>query len=243
MKNIDKALGELQAWKTRLPTELRLSQDQAEFDPACGTLHMAQNQLIVLTMRPLFLDAVKNAVNNRSIGGYWSLQQHPQAEYLYACLNAAQENLVIAQRIIAIRKLLQAGLHFVYNAAVILLLDRILNGTQSQHPAENLHGPEIDFAIEVFEKESKTGTHYPRDCCKVLQDLKALVAGYLYQVYTPSTFLPENGDNVRALQKAKIPYHAPKDPSLATQRDEAQLRDSSLSLRLSHQGGNDTHQF
>ncbi len=151
-------------------------------------LHMAHNQLIVLTTRPIFLAVVKQAVGKRYVGGLSSTEHHIHESHILACSEAAHRNIVLAQRIRPVMKFLQAGLHFVFNAAVILLLDRILQGTRdppsvchkiSPPTSNSLHTPEIQFAIEVFEQESKTGTNYPRDCCKVLHDLNALVDRYL----------------------------------------------------------------
>jgi hypothetical protein len=89
------------------------------------------------------------------------------------------------------RKLLQAGLHFVFNAGVVLLLECIMKNTLTARQHDyNLHSTSktaiagesessICFAIRVFEEEAKTGTNYPRDCCKILQDLKTLTDHYL----------------------------------------------------------------
>jgi hypothetical protein len=89
------------------------------------------------------------------------------------------------------RKLLQAGLHFVFNAAVVLLLKRLTQSSSKNTPGQPEmrsiptmqfeEGVEssVHFAIAVFEEEARTGTNYPRDCCKILQDLNALTDRYL----------------------------------------------------------------
>jgi hypothetical protein len=46
--NIDIALGMLQAWQEQLPVTLQMPTNSIQGDPACGLLHMAHNQLIVL---------------------------------------------------------------------------------------------------------------------------------------------------------------------------------------------------
>lgn len=191
-ENIDVALAMLDKWKSQLPIVLNISHDDVHLDTACCMLHMAQDQLVVLTTRPTFLAAVKQAVAERFIGRQWLIEQHSHGTHLRTCSAAAHRNLSLARRLWSSRKFLQAGLHFVFNAAVILLLDRIVHGTQAhlvglghaipmQHIEEELHASEIQFAIHVFEQESRTGTNYPRDCCRVLQDLKALVDRYLSQ--------------------------------------------------------------
>lgn len=176
--NVDKALRMLEDWKLQLPSELGIGEGA---DPAVISLHLASNQLIVLTTRPILLAAVKQAVAERYMNGQWSVQQHAYGRHIQACTKAAHCNLILAQKLRCTRKLLQAGLHFVFNAGVILLLQRILNyagGDKKVNPTETTT-PEIDFAMCTFEDESRTGTNYPRDCFKVLQDLKALVDRYL----------------------------------------------------------------
>ncbi|KAF1828704.1 hypothetical protein BDW02DRAFT_209842 [Decorospora gaudefroyi] len=178
--NIDKALRMLDEWKSQLPSGLAIGEST---DPVCCTLHMARNQLIVLTTRPILLAAVKQAVAERYMNGQWSAQQHAHGSYISACMEAGYRNLVLAQRLRTARKLLQAGLHFVFNAAVILLLNQILVSSNNNKALGVLHtdmyASEIHFAIHTFEEASKTGTSYPRDCHRVLQDLRALVNRYL----------------------------------------------------------------
>ena len=188
IKTIDKAIEKLENWKLQLPSELRIPH---ELDPACCTLHMAQNQLLVLTTRPIFLAVVKQALAARFMNGYWSAEQHLHGAYLRVCSDAAYRNLILAQRLRPARKFLQAGLHFVFNAAVVLLLNRILYGAKGTSvglghktlavPGDNFHAHEVQFAIHVFEQEAKTGTNYARDCFRVLQDLRALIDHYMSQ--------------------------------------------------------------
>jgi hypothetical protein len=180
--NINKALKMLDDWKLQLPSTLANPHDENS-DPACCILHMAQNQLIVLTTRPILLAAVKQAVAKHYTGGQWSVEHHAQGSFIQACVDASHRNLILAQRLRSSRKLLQAGLHFVFNAAVILLLNQIFESSGSHKmpgpPPPRSYASEIQFAIWTFEEESRTGTNYPRDCCRVLQDLKALIDRYL----------------------------------------------------------------
>jgi hypothetical protein len=177
--NIDKALRMLRDWKLQLPSILAIDEN---IDPAGCTLHMAYNQLIVLTTRPILLAAVKQAVAERYMDGQCSPQQHAHSRHIQACSEAAYRNLILAQRLGPERKLLQAGLHFVFNAAVILLLNQILtssNGCKTPTSPTEMHAAEIFFALHTFEEASRTGTNYPRDCRRVLQDLSALIDRYL----------------------------------------------------------------
>lgn len=105
----------------------------------------------------------------------WNLEQQPQFNHIDACSKAAHRNIHLAQwvqQLYNTRRLLQAGLHFVFNAAVILLLNRVLRNSLEA-------SDEIDFAIDIFHRQSRTGTNYERDCLQVLKDLKVLIDRFL----------------------------------------------------------------
>ncbi|KAI8932480.1 hypothetical protein NX059_010665 [Plenodomus lindquistii] len=183
---IDRALKMLNHWRVQLPAGL----DFDSPEPSCMILHMAQGQFIVLTTRPVYLAAVKQAVAARFHGLDWSVEQHAQSAHIVACSQAAFRNVTLAQRLHKKRKFLQCALHYLFNATVVLLLDRIAHSATRNRSVprgvkvvescgRQLHDSEILYAIRVFEEESKTGTHYPKDCFQVLQDLKALVDRYL----------------------------------------------------------------
>jgi hypothetical protein len=182
----------LRTWQLQLPLSLQMPDDLTQPDPTCCILHMAHNQLIVLTTRPVFFAAVKQAVAQRVVRGEHLLEEAEQGPYLPACSAAAHRNLLLAQRLLnSGRKLLQAGLHFVFNGAVILLLQRLIRSTvpiesgkanvrsTSLASLRDDYEPSIEFAIRCFEEEARTGTHYPRDCCKILQDLNELTDRYV----------------------------------------------------------------
>jgi hypothetical protein len=178
---IEKAVKMLEDWKSELPAVLASGEGA---DPAVLSLHMACNQLVVLTTRPILLAVVKQAVAGHYVNGQWSLQQHAHGKHIQICTEAALDNILLAQRLCRVRKLLQAGLHFVFNAGVILLLEQILkNLSDHKMAAPSTHTPEIEFTMRTFESESRTGTNYPRDCFKVLHDLKALIDRYLSHEY------------------------------------------------------------
>jgi hypothetical protein len=191
MKNIDKALEMLEAWQAQLPSTLVLTPNKTMRDPACITLHMAQLQLVILVTRPILMAATKQAIARCLSNSHWPDEQHPQARHIRTCSEAAHRNLVLAQGLKQMRKPLQAGLHFIFNATVILLLTRIVRSNvgfqadapdgypEPSHVGELESCAEIRFAMDVFEQESRTGTNYPRDCFKVLKDLDSLVANYL----------------------------------------------------------------
>jgi len=140
-------------------------------------------QLVIIITRSSFLMVVKRAVAERYMKACsWSLEQEPQYKHIEACAEAAYHNMHLAQwvmRLYSTRRLLQAGLHFVFNAAVILILNRVLRDYSSA-------AEEIDFAISVFTEESRTGTNYQRDCLQVLKDLKVLIDRFLNLQRSPS---------------------------------------------------------
>lgn len=185
--DINTALDMLRTWQLRLPPSLQIPDDLNHFDPSCCILHMAHNQLILLTTRPIFFAVIKQAVAQRVVHGNYLPEDFGQAPHILTCASAAHRNLILAQRFVQSgRKQLQAGLHFVFNAAVVLLLKRLMRNTVDIEPGESSTRspsamsleddvePSIQFAIKSFEEEAKTGTNYPRDCCKILQDLNTL---------------------------------------------------------------------
>ncbi|KAL6704439.1 hypothetical protein ACN47E_008183 [Coniothyrium glycines] len=208
-QSIDKALALLEEWRDQLPPSLALMPDPCTPDPACYSLHMAQLQLVILTTRPVLLATTKHAIAARCVHGQWSVEQHPHAGYIRICADAALQNLVLAQRLKLKRKLLQAGLHFVFNAAVILLLHRIIRSNRGSHTspldghadspmspmADQQNMPEIQFAIDAFEQESVSGTNYTKDCFEVLRDLKAITDQYV----RPTRAIGDIHDDFRAL--------------------------------------------
>jgi len=225
-RNVDKALKMLGEWKSQLPKVLAVDESA---DPAVLSLHLAANQLVVLTTRPILLAAVKQAVAERYMNGQWSLQRHAHSTHIQVCLEAAHGNLVLAERLRSKRKLLQAGLHFVFNAAVILFLEQILSSSSPSHkppssPKTPTHASKLDFAMRTFADESKTGTNYPRDCYKILQDLEALVRRYLS--HSHGNFM--HGNNASLGANAGAPgSHYVAQPGLATQTSVPNSTESS----------------
>lgn len=133
--------------------------------------------------------AVKRAVAERYMKACsWNLEQQPQFNYVDACSKAAHRNIHLAQWVMQLyntRRLLQSGLHFVFNAAVILLLNCVLHNTAEA-------SDEIAFAIEIFARQSRTGTNYERDCLQVLKDLKALIDRFLAGSKSPQHVYASN---------------------------------------------------
>ena len=182
--SIDAALRMLRDWHSRLPAVLQVPTDHTQLDPACCTMHMSYNQLIILTTRPVFFAAIKKVVAQRMFSDLGSSESCIHETQIRSCTEAAQRILDLARLLQTTnRNWLQSGLHFLFNAAVVLLLSRISSAYEddfdSDRAPEGPHAAETRFAIHVFEQEAKTGTNYPRDCCRVLQNLKALTDRYV----------------------------------------------------------------
>ncbi|KAI0133707.1 fungal-specific transcription factor domain-containing protein [Xylariales sp. AK1849] len=170
---IDNALSWLASWLTKLPPELQITGDELSNDRACCELHMAYNQLLILTLRPILFVAVKKAVAERLINRTSQLDGHPQIEIISRCTEAARRNLRLGRWIrdlIPSRKLLSQGLHNMFNAAVILLLHQLLVDT-----LDDMDAMGIIFVIECFDSEGLGNSNYPRDCARVLRDMSTLV--------------------------------------------------------------------
>lgn len=178
----DTALKMLDSWHSRLPTQLRmplqLNSDEVLRDPSCCTMHMSYNHLIILTTRPIFFAAIMKVVAQRIVNESNSPRRPTHERHIRTCTEAAQRNVQLARLLQSTnRSWLQSGLHFLFNAAVVLLLDRISSayeGSVDTDKSHGLHDTEIVFAIRVFEQEAETGTNYQADCCKALQGLRAL---------------------------------------------------------------------
>ncbi|KAF9690650.1 hypothetical protein EKO04_011518 [Ascochyta lentis] len=182
--NVDAALRMLHDWHSRLPAVLQIPAEQSLLDPACCTLHMYYNQLIILATRPVLFATIKNVVAQQGFEGLGSSEGPLHGTHSRACIEAAQRNLHLSRLMGSTnRTWLQSGLHFLFNAAVVLLLSRISyaweEGVPSDRAAEGPFASDISFAIQVFEHAARIGTNYPRDCCRVLHDLKALTDRYV----------------------------------------------------------------
>ncbi|KAE9579597.1 putative transcriptional regulatory protein [Colletotrichum fructicola] len=179
-RHVERALQMLETWLSQLPPTLQMPADYRSPDPACCLLHMGYNQHLILLLRPIFFVAVKKAFAERYIttGGRWNIEHH--AARIRQCSDAAHRNLHLARWLLDLtkrtRKLLQAGLHYVFNAAIILMLEELLPPPQQEPPpSPSAESDDVNFAIDIFDEETKTGSNYARDCATVLKDLRSLI--------------------------------------------------------------------
>ncbi|KIV99698.1 uncharacterized protein PV09_08631 [Verruconis gallopava] len=170
---VDNALQMLTNWSQNLPPELKTSENGLTDDKSCCELHMTYNQLIILTIRPIYFVAVKKAVADRFINGRFDIQSHPYLSKILECSSAAKRNLALGRvlsRLDRFHHLMHISLHNIFNAAVILQLGQLLFESEDASDASG-----ISFAIAAFENEANNGNMYAADCAKVLLDLNLLV--------------------------------------------------------------------
>ncbi|KAJ6438752.1 thymidylate kinase [Purpureocillium lavendulum] len=178
----DNAIWMLEQWQSSLPPALRLSANGLSNDPAVCMLHMRYNQLLIVAIRPLFFSAVKRAVAERLMAQpppSSATNSEQQLGHLRCCIVAAARNMRLARHSITLnghRKLLHAGLHFIFNAAVCLILRRLVvaPGEQEDEELRHVQGG-VEFAIEKMLEASRTGNSDGRRCAETLRDLGVLV--------------------------------------------------------------------
>lgn len=188
-QSIDEALNLLENWRLSLPPTVKVPPDSSVLDPSCYTLTMQHLQDIILITRPFILAAAKQAIARRCGEGQWSFEQYSNINYARVGLEASLESIALARYLRSKRRLLLTLRNYVFNAAVILLLDRIISSNQSFHKDRGSNGsahsstlsPEdarvttgIEFALDVFEVQSARGLNYAKDNLRILRDLKIL---------------------------------------------------------------------
>ena len=195
IRSLEGEISMLDSWSLNLPPSLRLSSNGLSDDPATCLLHMYYNQvcclpmstisapnsvlqLIILTIRPVFFALVKKSFAEKLVSRQCSLSTHPQLPHLKRCIASAEHNIRLARQILLVnhpRKLLQAGLHFIFNAAIVLMLQQLVEDLCPSSRTEKARALDLDFVIARFEDESRVGSNYGRDCATVLRDLRVLV--------------------------------------------------------------------
>ncbi|KAK7975322.1 aldehyde reductase 2 [Apiospora arundinis] len=177
---VETTLRMLQKWSATLPAELRLANFHVGFSRAAGELRMEHNQLVILTTRPTFLEIVKKAVAARIDHRTWHWQNSPQCSHVWPCLDAARENMRLAQRIRSLassRKLPAPALRNIFDATVIVLLHELLTGPANTDEDAS----DILFAVGCLDAEAESrrnggsDSSFPRGCARVLRDLRTLV--------------------------------------------------------------------
>ncbi|KAL9569641.1 hypothetical protein ACKAV7_006271 [Fusarium commune] len=178
VRSLEGEISMLDEWCLKLPPTVQLASNGLSDDPATCLLHMHYNQLIILTIRPVFFALVKKSFAEKLVSRQCSLSSHPQLPLLKRCIASAEHNIQLARQILLVnhpRKLLQAGLHFIFNAAIVLMLQQLVEDLCPSSRSKKARSLDLDFVIGRFEDESRVGSNYGRDCATVLRDLRVLV--------------------------------------------------------------------
>lgn len=181
---VEQSMAMLDQWQRNLPPSLQMPGDgPPSTDPAVCMLHMHFNHLVIHALRPSLVAALRINSSSRSSqpaapssasaspsvhGGNSSIS--PQHSEVLA--SAAQRNMRLARHVATLyrpRRLLHNGLYFVLTAVVCFQLQSLLGDEQA--PTR-----EVDFAIELFEREAQTGNTYGVSSVGALRELKALIA-------------------------------------------------------------------
>lgn len=179
----EQSMAMLEQWRRNLPPCLQIANSgPPSTDPALCMLHMHFNHLIILALRPCLIAALKANINGLSSqpaappssstspsvhGGSPISTQHAEA-----IASAAQRNMRLARHVATLhrpRRLLHNGLCFVLTAVVCFQLQSLLGD-------EQVPMREVDFAIELFDREAQTGNTYGINSVGALRELKALIA-------------------------------------------------------------------
>jgi hypothetical protein len=127
---------------------------------------MHANHLLILTLRPSLLSAVKAALSHDS-------PDTPTAPQWEPCIAAALRNMRLARHVATLhrpRRLLHSGLHIVFGAVLCFVLQGLLGSDDLTTSRE------VDFAVELFDRESQTGNTYGLACANALREVQVLVA-------------------------------------------------------------------
>lgn len=185
-----KVMWMLGQWKTTLPLRLQLSPDGLSNDPACCMLHMRYNQLVIVATRPLFFIAVKKSVAQRLTSQTGSKDDTAQLGHLKSCIDAASSNMRLARHFVAInrhRRPLHAMLHYVFSAAVCLILQDLVYPQSTDGSSEETlaRSRDIQYGLTTIEQiDSCASDPDGKSCTNTLQDLRVLVARLTASAYT-----------------------------------------------------------
>nr|BDD69325.1 uncharacterized transcriptional regulatory protein [Verruciconidia persicina] len=182
---VEQSMAMLEQWQKNLPPSLQMSPEGLSTDPAACMLQMHFNHLIIHTLRPSLLARLRNHCNSTAASRGHASQQAssscsaspsahgstPPTHYSEALASAAQRNMRLARHVATLhrpRRLLHSGLHFVLTAVLCFQLQALLGD-------ETAPMREVDFAIELFERESQTGNSYGFSAASALKDIRSLM--------------------------------------------------------------------
>ncbi|KAH0842590.1 fungal specific transcription factor domain-containing protein [Fonsecaea pedrosoi] len=171
---IQKSLRWLRSWSENLPATVVGTEENLTWDRAVGELHMAHNQLIILTVRPLLFLNVKRVTADTLLNGRTTGHEISHRPELDLCADAARRNVHLWHRLLNLQRpprLSASGVHFLFNAALALQLYQLLGYSRAEGDYED-----IEFVISTLEVDQSSNKEYAADCARVLTDFNSLMA-------------------------------------------------------------------
>ncbi|OQV01146.1 Fungal specific transcription factor domain-containing protein isoform 2 [Cladophialophora immunda] len=171
---IQKSLRLLRSWSESLPATVAGTEENLSRDRAVGELHMAHNQLIILTVRPLLFINVKRVTADMLLNGRTTGHEISHKTELDLCADAARRNVHLWHRLLNLQRparLSVSSVHYLFNAALALQLYQLLGHNEAQEDYE-----EVGFVISILEVDQSSNKEYATDCARVLTDFNSLMA-------------------------------------------------------------------
>jgi hypothetical protein len=194
---VDDIIDQLSKWVESLPSSMQLVEGSpANEDSNKITLHMMRNQvrshlnimfplthhskLLLLTTRPLLLQAVKATILSRLLPDSPADPLHqPSAlssnKHISTCISAARRNVHLVRSLVSSQRaamLLSLNYHYSFNAAIVLLLSRLLGISGIEEDFDD-----VDFLCEHLDGMARAGrgNESAYDCRRMVIEFKAVV--------------------------------------------------------------------
>lgn len=116
---------------------------------------------------------MRKTVAGKYVNASQTTGSHTHSSQILECSAAATRNLALAHRAPEMGhtpRWLHSGLHCLFNASIILLLDTVLSGSWTDEDTEHLN-----FAKQAFRQAAFAMDGYTGDCLNVLCNLETLV--------------------------------------------------------------------
>ena len=169
---LDKALEMLEDWRHALPAFLQLSKTHLTSDPACCTLHMRYNQLIIVATRSLFYTHIKD--KSLQVGTGCSTELPDQ---LKRCIAAAEANILLPSHYMALvddhRPIFPIG-GFMFASATCLILGDLVWGQNAIVEERFSRLRKVDYVIALFKDFEQTSEYGGASFADLLQYLRDL---------------------------------------------------------------------
>ncbi|OAP55132.1 hypothetical protein AYL99_10832 [Fonsecaea erecta] len=170
---IQKSLRLLSSWSENLSVTVIGTEENLSRDRAVGELHMAHNQLIILTVRPLLFINVKRVTADMLLNGRTTGHEITHKTELDLCADAARTNVRLWHRLLNLQRparLSASSVHYLFNAALALQLYQLLGHGEAQDYED------VGFVISILDMDHSSNKEYAADCAGVLTDFNSLTA-------------------------------------------------------------------